>query len=50
MFRVLYDKYGAQAVYETGLEVLGFPPTWAFPSLDQILLVQKELQKKFPKL
>lgn len=46
LFWPLFDRYGGRAVYEIGLDVLGFPPTWAFPSVDQVLQVKNHLSHK----
>lgn len=35
-FRPLVERYGAARVHTKGLEVLGFPPNWSFPSGEQI--------------
>jgi|LSQX01.3.fsa_nt_gb hypothetical protein len=34
--RRLVWRYGAERVFNIGLEVLGFPPNWSFPSKDQV--------------
>jgi len=42
--RPLVEKHGADKVYRVGLETLGFPPNWSFPSREQILLLENAMR------
>ncbi|MFG0260995.1 MAG: hypothetical protein ACF788_01195 [Novipirellula sp. JB048] len=38
----IVQRFGAEAVWQSGIEVLGFPPSWE-PSIDDSLLILKHL-------
>jgi hypothetical protein len=40
----MVEKYGWFRVYEAGLELIGFPPTWD-PSLKQLLAIKSYLEE-----
>jgi len=41
----LVRQYGSETVWHVGLEVLGFPPNWSFPSGHQVRAVRAALTK-----
>ena len=42
--QAIVETYGAERVFLTGLDALGYPPTWAHTN-KEALAVQKELSK-----
>lgn len=44
MLHGLMERFGGYRVWNVGIEVLGFPPTWN-PSTREILLLQETLEK-----
>jgi hypothetical protein len=44
-FEPLVAEFGADRVYEVGMDVLGFPPNWSFPSKTQVAAVDAALRK-----
>lgn len=43
--RPLLDEFSAERIWKVGLEVLGFPPTWA-PSINDLMKVKEALRKE----
>jgi len=41
----LADRFGSQEVFSTGIEVLGYPPTWGMDGAETVKLI-RELKLK----
>lgn len=42
LLQSLVDQFGPEMIYEAGLKVLGYPPTWE-PSLKEVLQIKQFL-------